>query len=693
MQYIGRKQLAIKELRDEENTLSLDIIKKIILDRPSDVIYCEREGKLYGIISMGDVSRASDAREDCVVVNTHFTSVKNNEYMKARDIFKKMQKIHTLPIVNESGVVEGAYLREDDLMFLTHLISCVGGAFDTDSHIVFVCPCKSFKYKQRLFWECYKLLRLRGMQVIWIENSEILNYIDKTDWVVFADEDEYRGLDTLYAKISQCLFGREKFITCKRYFEYLDKQNVDKWLGILRSRGVYVFNLRFADNEYARWLNNEITENLILHGKKPNEPIPPDMRMEFFDDLYSEEYAKSILSINFAVETQSGCGKLKDCSEEYYHVIEGERVTIGQPEAYQNTIYFIGPCFIYGHYVEDKNTIESLLQKRFNQAGYKIRVVNCGSVYYSGSINAVWARILSIPFKKGDAIILYMDNRCLKEAEKINLIDILEKNKIGAKWLIDAPSHCNHKINDLYAEVIYNKLQSAFLKTVEVQDEMIVKRKIDFVKKIYIDRYFSDINITKYENVGAIVMNCNPFTNGHRHLIEQALEKVDFLIIFVVEEDKSLFTFTERFAMVCEGVGDFRNVLVVPSGSFILSQTSFPEYFVKAEDEELVTNTENDIVFFAERIAPHLNIKYRFVGEEPEDKVTNTYNFAMKKILPQKGIELIEIPRKKQNGRYISASSVRECLEKNNYSGFKELVPQSTVKALFSYGYGDSGNI
>lgn len=43
--------------------------------------------------------------------------------------------------------------------------------------------------------------------------------------------------------------------------------------------------------------------------------------------------------------------------------------------------------------------------------------------------------------------------------------------------------------------------------------------------------------------VGSIVMNCNPFTLGHRYLIEYVANKVEKLFIFVVEEDKSEFPF------------------------------------------------------------------------------------------------------------------------------------------------------
>lgn len=115
-----------------------------------------------------------------------------------------------------------------------------------------------------------------------------------------------------------------------------------------------------------------------------------------------------------------------------------------------------------------------------------------------------------------------------------------------------------------------------------------------------------------------------------------------------------------------------------------MSKKSFPEYFVKEADEDIIQNVENDITCFAERIAPHLNINYRFVGEEPEDAVTNEYNLAMKRILLKKGIELVEIPRKEQNNKYISGSLARRCLEEVDIEKLEELVPESTVKLLFA---------
>lgn len=63
--------------------------------------------------------------------------------------------------------------------------------------------------------------------------------------------------------------------------------------------------------------------------------------------------------------------------------------------------------------------------------------------------------------------------------------------------------------------------------------------------------------------IGAIVMNCNPFTLGHQYLMEACAKQCDMLLVFVVQEDKSYFPFTDRIRLVREGCSDLDNVCVV----------------------------------------------------------------------------------------------------------------------------------
>lgn len=186
----------------------------------------------------------------------------------------------------------------------------------------------------------------------------------------------------------------------------------------------------------------------------------------------------------------------------------------------------------------------------------------------------------------------------------------------------------------------------------------------------------------KPEQCGAIVMNCNPFTLGHRYLIEQAKLQVEHLYILAVEEDRSLFKFKDRIEMIRRGVADLLGVDVIPSGKFVISSLTFPEYFEKSEKQDETVDTTTDIEIFCTYIAPALHIKTRFVGEEPFDKVTNQYNICMKKMLPEYGIELVEIPRKVSDNTPISASLVRKLLEEKRFQDVQTLVPPTTYDYL-----------
>lgn len=190
-------------------------------------------------------------------------------------------------------------------------------------------------------------------------------------------------------------------------------------------------------------------------------------------------------------------------------------------------------------------------------------------------------------------------------------------------------------------------------------------------------------SLTPYrKQIGAIVMNCNPFTNGHRYLIEQSAKKVEQLFIFVVQEDKSFFTFSERIELVKEGTADLKNVVVLPSGNYIISQKTFAAYSNKAKLQDKVVDASLDVEIFGKFIAPKLGINIRFAGEEPIDQVTRQYNDTMKRMLPQYGVAFEVIPRKECNGEVISASRVRTLLAEKNFEEIAKIVPETTLAYL-----------
>lgn len=183
---------------------------------------------------------------------------------------------------------------------------------------------------------------------------------------------------------------------------------------------------------------------------------------------------------------------------------------------------------------------------------------------------------------------------------------------------------------------------------------------------------------------GCIVMNCNPFTKGHRYLIENAAQQVDNLYIIPVKEDISTFSYSERKAMIEKGTEDLQNVKVLNGSDYAVSQLTFPTYFLKNLDDTADTHITLDLDIFVKFIAPSLNITKRFVGSEPIDKLTCRYNELMKEILPKNNINVVEIKRLENSNKAISASLVRKYLKEENLQKAKDFVPTSTLPYLIS---------
>jgi len=199
-----------------------------------------------------------------------------------------------------------------------------------------------------------------------------------------------------------------------------------------------------------------------------------------------------------------------------------------------------------------------------------------------------------------------------------------------------------------------------------------------------LDKLKKEYNIDDNKKYSALVMNCNPFTLGHRYIVEIAAKESENVIIFVVEEDKSAFTFETRFKLIKEGTKDLKNVTVIPAGEYVISSATFPNYFLKKNDDELKEYTKLDCNIFGKYFVEKFNIKRRYVGTEPHCKVTNTYNISMQEILPKYNVEVKLINRKKLQNDAISASKVRKLLKEGHIEKVKNLLPRASFDFLLS---------
>lgn len=709
-------ELAVYEVKEETETVLFTDIYKLYLEKTSEIIYVNKGRKLYGIISMGEtLNQDKDGR---IMINKRFTFLSEYNVTKAHEIFRDKRWIHKIPVTNRNGELIGDYSRWDDIMFIERSSSLLMRKESVQKILkqykaVYVI--KPIEYKHPFYLAMIKYLESFQIEFEILNKELLVEKISDEGVYIFFHEDERRGCKCLYG-MKSC-FGHDsekvkdrQIITYKDLLiqimkkEQLDRLEIRKGETIpydrvdqkatliftaLQEKGIKclcLYSNEIKPTEYGQKIREEIEERLKCYPLETEKPWPKkNENEEFYGELYQFEDYESGAAQKEIRQAITSFEYKKDMQGRYFNAKDGRRVTCFQPEEFVGTIYFLGPCTMIGGFVEDQHTIESYLQKELIERGYRYRVENYGGMLRSDS--ELDSRLEEIDsFGKNDIVIYLLRSGEVAGIENKSLEKMFEKNQISSKWIADRDLyfHCNYKANEMLAHEIFYLLEPHMAdksKGGEIQFD-VCNIMGSYVKKKYLDQYFENFTENKYSSIGAIVMNCNPFSKGHRYLIEQAHQKVECLIIFVVEEDESIFPFEERFKLVKEGTRDLDHVMVVPSGEFILSKNNFRQYFSKLDDGAIVCNAEYDINVFADYIAKPLGINYRFAGDEPEDRVTRIYNEAMEKILPLKGIEFVKFQRAVLDDEIISASKVRKYLNEMDYAKAYSMVPDG-VKQYF----------
>lgn len=388
-----------------------------------------------------------------------------------------------------------------------------------------------------------------------------------------------------------------------------------------------------------------------------------------------------------------------DYSSDQYTVENGFRKTCNCPKS-ELTISVLGACTVFGLLSTDEETIPSLIQSMLHSAKADYSVKNYGMLGFS--VIEEIRRFNRNKFTNNDIVILFLKD--YREAhEKLSEYELIQQEfpSYPIKSLIDSNTlledyfgtiaHCGSKSHRFYAEQVLGDI----IPYLNTQSRTVIFHHFNYEeysenKKFlgYLDRleqYPSD------GSNGAIMMNCNPFTKGHKYLIQYAASQVDNLYIIVVQQENGMFSFHERFEMIQAGCKDLPNVYVIPAGDYLAVPFGYPAYFDRDafQGEDDVLNPLVDINLFGKYLAPRLGIRFRFVGTEEGDTITNYYNIQMKKILPKYGVELIEIPRITCSGKPISAKKVRACIMQNDVQTLADFLPDEIIEYLYAHKYID----
>lgn len=445
-------------------------------------------------------------------------------------------------------------------------------------------------------------------------------------------------------------------------------------------------------------IQKALSESEVIKKEKQKWSIAGNAKKVFWGENYSAEYVKKFKDDYERIRAviRNGISRIEDLQTDNFEVKNGHRVI---PDVHfevdcHKKVFLIGPCIVFGVYVNNEQTIAYFLQKILEEKYCNIEVVNCGQMGPNYCMGPLFVEEIG-----EEDIVVCMNHFGNEIQEKPyyagELTEVYKDIESPYDYTIDgALTHCNYVINERIAERIYYDLNNNILRENAREKTACIRRKkmqdyyIPWEIAAYYREYLMNFIWQKTtEKCGAIVMNCNPFTLGHRYLIEKACEQVERLYLFVVEEDKSDFKFEDRIEMVRRGVADMSKVFVLPSGRYIISKETFAQYFEKDKVKN-IESMDYDVHIFGEVVAKELGISVRFVGEEPFDRVTREYNETMKRILPEHGVEVKELPRSvTRQGEIISASKARRMLREGREERLREMLPESTIVYLRDKGF------
>lgn len=675
--------LDIKKGKIEKSDINREKISTFFSDENyiHDVITVYDKGKFYGLILCDDFCNNILEDEDKYIVRDIYILTSDNmEVFADLKRIMKEQNITRLPIVNQDDELICIAVNKEiagyELEILMKLFE--NGKCDEFLKNVYFNRCGVRIHDLNEYgFRFHKVLKKCGIPVNVVGEKWDVFFPDYIESETSATKDKIVDINADGGKICggnysgeiadnvDWMFLRDiAVLNCIRIIENYKKK--------FKAQGINILTVYFPQT-----LLNMTEDEQYRHEKGIAICYPNNWRQ-------NDAARKQVFQVCGQMITFEEYMQAQERKERETIYLDGFLTEVKRFGNHSDKIYVIGPCFVDGSTVmRDEESFGFCLSRYLEELKISYSVI---CIKVENALFSVYEDVFQyLSITENDIVLVVHnieseENRIVEYTSTIDIEAVFEKR--DRDWFYDVPIHTNFVGNKNIARIIADEYLMPILKKkkefptyLQIGEQHFDRETVNKIE-LYLKKIESMAEINKKEHIGSIIMNCNPMTKGHLYLINKARTQCDFLYVFVVEEDKSEFSFKERYKMVAMETDQMEDVAVVPSGEFIISALTLPIYFLKEERKDAKLDANLDLKIFGEYIAPRLGITERFVGEERIDKVTKQYNEQMKKILPYYGIKLTEIPRLCYGEEIISASKVRKLLRQGSLEKLKNYVSE-----------------
>lgn len=314
----------------------------------------DSNGKLYGIITMGDFIGHLDENE---YINTNFIYITEGRHTNQNiDKILKNKNLKEIPVLS----------LDRKLCYVKRKKRDIANCFDFDWSLCDESLVKKFfeKYEHICYFhESKKISDMKGFTVLPVQMKKIESIREYNYGDLLVIQNKYLGKD----------MEVKAYNVDEIFLMILAETTVRE----LIAHGVDYFFFQIPEYDKCR------RENQVYYPKEINVLAEDTVELKkIFGDYDNairywteRDYRKVKLC-----ETKEGRFLPENAHSYTYNVQDNQRVTLNQPKKYRHTIYILGTCFARGYGVSDDLTIPSLLQMKLNEEGFsEYRVVNLGT--------------------------------------------------------------------------------------------------------------------------------------------------------------------------------------------------------------------------------------------------------------------------------------------------------------------------